>query len=128
MLIYSVNNNSFWLIHHGNSGFVGENSFNFIYNYIPLIDSDVFKIALVILFLFFFTLSSGISIKKIFPYLASLFEKVFKKNKINEEKIEENSNQYPVNKDDQNPSSYKQQSFLFKKIDEKKEEPMNYHL
>ena len=31
LLIYIVNNNSFWLIHHGNAGFVGEKGFNLIY-------------------------------------------------------------------------------------------------
>ena len=37
LLIYIVNNNSFWLVHHGNSGFVGEKSFNLIYKYIPFL-------------------------------------------------------------------------------------------
>ena len=53
LLIYIVNNNSFWLIHHGNSGFVGEKGFNLIYKYLPLIESDFSKIALIILFSFF---------------------------------------------------------------------------
>ena len=34
LLIYIVNNNSFWLIYHGNSGFVGEKGFDLIYKYI----------------------------------------------------------------------------------------------
>ena len=33
LLVYIFNNNSFWLIHHGNAGFVGEKSFNLIYKY-----------------------------------------------------------------------------------------------
>ena len=53
LLIYTVNNNSFWLIHHGNAGFVGEKSFNFIYKYLPLIENDFSKLALIILFLEF---------------------------------------------------------------------------
>ena len=65
-IIYIVNNNSFWLIHHGNAGFVGEKSFNLIYKYIPLIENDFSKISLIILFLFFFILSSGLNLKKYF--------------------------------------------------------------
>jgi len=119
LLIYIVNNNSFWLIHHGNAGFVGEKGFNLIYKYLPLIENDFSKIALIILFLFFFILSSGINIKKIFPYFFSLFRS-FIKNKVSEEKIEESDSHYDLNRDKEGTSLYKQQSFSFQKIDEKK--------
>ena len=75
LLVYIFNNNSFWLIHHGNAGFVGEKSFNLIYKYFPIIESDFSKIALIILFLLFFSLSSGINFTKIFVNFSSLFRK-----------------------------------------------------
>ena len=99
MLIYIVNNNSFWLIHHGNAGFVGEKGFNLIYKYLPLIENDFSKIALIILFLFFSFLSSGINIKKIFPYFFLYLEIFLKRNKVNEEKIEESDSHYNFDKD-----------------------------
>ena len=119
LLIYTVNNNSFWLIHHGNAGFVGEKSFNFIYKYLPLIENDFSKLALIILFLFFFFLGSGIEAKRIFPNFFSLFKNLFKKKKI-EEKIEEHGNQYALDKGKEETGLYKQQSFSFQKGDEKK--------
>jgi len=119
LLIYTVNNNSFWLIHHGNAGFVGEKSFNFIYKYLPLIENDFSKLALIILFLFFFFLGSGIEAKRIFPNFFSLFKNLFKKKKI-EEKIEEHDNQYALDKGKEETGLYKQQSFSFQKGDEKK--------
>ena len=115
LLIYTVNNNSFWLIHHGNAGFVGEKSFNFIYKYLPLIENDFSKLALIILFLFFFFLGSGIEAKRIFPNFFSLFKNLFKKKK-----IEEHDNQYALNKGKEETGLYKQQSFSFQKGDEKK--------
>ncbi len=39
LFIYSSYNNSFWLIDNGNSGFVGEKSFNFIYDFFPIIEN-----------------------------------------------------------------------------------------
>jgi len=120
LLIYIVNNNSFWLIHHGNAGFVGERGFNLIYKYLPLIENDFSKIVLITLFLLFFILSSGINIKKIFPYFFSLFGSLFKNNKINEEKIEEADSHYNLGKDKEQADLYKQQSFSFQKVNEKK--------
>ena len=38
LFIYSSYNNSFWLIDNGNSGFVGEKSFNFIYKEDTLVE------------------------------------------------------------------------------------------
>ena len=128
LLIYIVNNNSFWLIHHGNSGFVGEKGFNLIYKYLPLIESDLSKIALIILFSFFFLLSSGINIKKIFPYFFSLFGNLLKRNKVNEEKIEESDSHYNFDKDKEQTDSYKQQSFSFQKAKTDQKKPGNYKL
>ncbi len=66
LLIYSVNNNSFWLIHHGNAGFVGEKSYNFIYKFLPFIENDLSIISLLILFLLFFIFSLGFRFKEYF--------------------------------------------------------------
>ena len=83
LFIYIFNNNSFWLIHHGNAGFVGEKSFNLIYDYFPVIENNISKFTLIILFFTFFVLSSGINYKKI---LIFIYKKVVggltKKNEI----------------------------------------------
>ena len=116
LLIYTINNNSFWLIYHGNAGFVGEKGFNLIYKYLPLIENDLFKIALIILTLFFFILSSGINVKKIFPYIFSLFANIFKRNKVSREKIDDSDDYHDLNKNKEGTDLYKQQSFSFQKI------------
>ena len=58
-------NNSFWLIDNGNSGFVGELVYNFIYQHIPIIENKYSSFILIILTVIFFTLSSDINLKKI---------------------------------------------------------------
>ena len=42
-------NNSFWLLDNGNSGFVGELIYNFIYQYTPLIENQYTSFALIAL-------------------------------------------------------------------------------
>ena len=127
LLIYIVNNNSFWLIYHGNAGFVGEKSYNLIYKYIPLIEKDLSKVTLIILFLLFFILGSGINLKKIFPYFFSLFYALFKKKQSNNQRENQDSeSEYNLNKDDGTSTLDKQQSFSFQKIDEKNS--MDYKL
>ena len=114
LLIYIVNNNSFWLIYHGNAGFVGEKSYNLIYKYIPLIEKDLSKVTLIILFLLFFILGSGINLKKIFPYFFSLFYALFKKKQSNDQRENQDSeSEYNLNKDDGTSTLDKQQSFSF---------------
>ena len=120
LLVYIVNNNSFWLIHYGNAGFVGEKSFGLIYKYVPLIEKDFSKIILIILFSFFFILSSGINIKKIIIKIFSLLGKIFSKKVTAKEKIDSVSSDYSVQKDQENLNLNKQQSFSFQKVIEKK--------
>ncbi len=102
-------NNSFWLLDNGNSGFVGEIIYNFIYQYTPVIEYQYTSFTLVALTILFFVLSSEISFKKIFLILFSLFSS--KKNKdidnISSELITEN-------KIDEEKKEI-QQSFLFSK-------------
>ena len=66
LFIYITNNNSFWLVDNGNSGLVGEQSFNFINKFLPAIENNFFKSALLLLTLSFFVLGSGINLKKIY--------------------------------------------------------------
>ena len=45
----------FWLIDNGNSGFIGEKIFNFIYSFIPIIENDLSKtLFLLVTVVFFF--------------------------------------------------------------------------
>ena len=67
--------NSFWLSDNGNSGFVGEISYNLIYRYFPLIESSYSKIVLPIITLVLFIYASKINIKKVFIIIFSLFKK-----------------------------------------------------
>ena len=126
LLIYIVNNNSFWLIYHGNSGFVGEKGFNLIYKYIPLVEKDFFKLTLIFLFLIFFTLSSGINIKKTTSSFFNFFNRFINKVDISETKNDVAETQYNLDKNEDSSSLNKQQSFSFQKTDEKRSS--NYKL
>ena len=103
LFVYQTNNNSFWLIDNGNSGFVGESIFNLFENYIPFIENNILKIILLFFTLTFFILASGIN-------LSEILKKILKnKNKSNQ--IEN----YDIT--DNEPSEglkAKQQSFSFK--------------
>ena len=76
IFIYLTFNNSFWLIDNGNSGFVGEISYNFISNIAPWIDNEYSLFALFFLTLVFFIFSSDLNIKKI---IVQIFRFLFKK-------------------------------------------------
>ncbi len=76
IFIYLTFNNSFWLIDNGNSGFVGEISYNFISNIAPWIDNEYSLFALFFLTLVFFIFSSDLNIKKI---IVQIFRSLFKK-------------------------------------------------
>ena len=61
--LYIFNNNSFWLVDNGNSGFVGQTFYNLIYNYFPIVESQYTSYGLIVLTIVFFILGSNISIK-----------------------------------------------------------------
>ena len=109
--VYVTFNNSFWLVDNGNSGFVGKASYNFIYNYFPIIDSEYSPIGLVLLTLILFIFASGINLQIITSFtLKSLF-RLFKTK---------NSNIMSENKDENFQNEIKmseipQQSFTFEK-------------
>ena len=118
LFIYITNNNSFWLVDNGNSGLVGEQSFNFINKFLPAIENNFFKSALLLLTLFFFVLGSGINLKKIciniFYFLKGLFKKNSRKEILNNDSGAEISN----TNDSSTP--IKQQSFSFKNFNDNK--------
>ena len=81
IFIYLTFNNSFWLIDNGNSGFVGEVSYNFISNIAPWINSQYSLFALFFLTLIFFILSSDLNVKKIIVQIFKSFLSLFKNKK-----------------------------------------------
>ena len=83
LFIYLTNNNSFWLIDNGNSGFLGEKSFYFLNKFYPILENQLSKIGIFLLACTFFILGSGINIKKI-------LEKIFIRK--NSEKISVENN------------------------------------
>ena len=104
LFIYLTNNNSFWLIDNGNSGFMGEQSFNIINKFAPLIDKDFVKVFILLFTLLFFVLGSGINLRKI-------FEKFFlKKNRNEFSDITSDTESVDVINE---PEENKQQSFSF---------------
>ena len=111
LFIYLTNNNSFWLIDNGNSGFLGKQNFYFINKFYPILENDLSKIGILLLAFVFFTLSSGISIKKI-------SKKIFK-SKNGQNVLVENNDTEIVN-DTKEPLQTKQQSFSFKNLSEDK--------
>ncbi len=111
LFIYLTNNNSFWLIDNGNSGFMGEQSFNIINKFAPLIDKDFVKVFILLFTLLFFVLGSGINLRKI-------FEKLFlKKNRNEFSDVTSDTESVDVINE---PEENKQQSFSFKNLEGKK--------
>ncbi len=102
-------NNSFWLLDNGNSGFIGELIYNFIYQYTPLIENQYTSFALIGLTILFFILSSDINFKKIVSRLFS-----FSSNKRNEV-VENESNEVITENILNDEKKDTQQSFFFAK-------------
>ncbi len=102
-------NNSFWLLDNGNSGFIGELIYNFIYQYTPLIENQYTSFALIALTILFFILSSDINFKKIVSRLFS-----FSSNKRNEV-VENESNEVMTESILNDEKKETQQSFFFAK-------------
>ncbi len=79
IFIYLTFNNSFWLIDNGNSGFVGEISYNFISSVAPWINNKYSLFGIFFLTLVFFILSSDLNINKIIIQIFKSFLSLFKK-------------------------------------------------
>ena len=60
VFIYTVFNNSFWLIDNGNSGFVGHALYNWVSSFFTNINNDYIVFVSITLGLFFFILASNI--------------------------------------------------------------------
>ena len=76
--IYIIFNNSFWLIDHGNSGFVGQTFYNWILTFLPDLNNEYFIFIFIVLSAVFFVLASNINMKY-FWLLVLTFLKIFKK-------------------------------------------------
>ena len=118
LFIYITNNNSFWLIDNGNSGSVGEQSFNFINKFLPVIENNFFKSALLLLTLSFFILGSGINLKKICINIFYFLKGLLKKN--NNKEILNNDSRAEIPNINDSSTPIKQQSFSFKNFNDNK--------
>ncbi len=83
VFVYITFNNSFWLIDNGNSGFVGEISYNFINNFAPWVNNIYSVSVLFLLTVIFFILSSDLNIKDITLKISKHFLNAFSKKEIN---------------------------------------------
>jgi len=118
LFIYITNNNSFWLVDNGNSGLVGEQSFNFINKFLPVIENNFFKSALLLLTLSFFILGSGINLKKICINIFYFLKGLLKKN--NNKEILNNDSRAEISNTNDSSTPIKQQSFSFKNFNDNK--------
>ncbi len=82
VFIYLTFNNSFWLIDNGNSGFVGEISYNFINNYAPWVSTKYSISVLFLLTFIFFVLSSDLNIQNILKRILKAFLSIFQKKEV----------------------------------------------
>ena len=115
LFIYSSYNNSFWLIDNGNSGFVGEKTFNFIVSFVPVIENNFFRFIFLFIAICFFVLGSSISLKKILGYA---FKKNFSKN--NDKEVTLKDENQELVQENISLGQTKQQSFSFKNFDSNK--------
>ena len=79
IFIYLTFNNSFWLIDNGNSGFVGEISYNFINNLTTWVNNKYFIFIIFFFTIIFFIFSSGLNVKNIMARTLQLILSIFKK-------------------------------------------------
>ena len=117
VFIYLTFNNSFWLIDNGNSGFVGEITYNFLYDWAPWIENiySVYSLLLITLVLFLF--SADISLIGLISWFVSLF----KKNSI--DNVQQNLS--TINFSEKNEIEEKpQQSLLFDTENDVQKEPV----
>ena len=120
IFIYLNYNNSFWLIDNGNSGFLGQIAYSYIYEQFPVIENHYTSFVLFFFTFTFFILASDLNLNKIFLYIFNLR----KKNK--ESFFEKNNNEFL---EIENNAELKkpQQTFVFDKL-EKKESVKNQRI
>ncbi len=106
---YSTSNNSFWLIDNGNSGFLGELIYSFMYKHVPFLENEYTSFILILFTAIFFILSSDINLKKLIYFL------FFRASKKKENQISLNENEVITNDEIVIEKKENQQSFLFTK-------------
>jgi len=107
IFVYLTFNNSFWLIDNGNSGFVGEISYNFINDKAPWINNEYSIFVLFFLTLIIFIFSSDLNLKKI---ILETFYFFFKKKEENTTHVNLSSDK---TEDEVSLTEKPQQSFIF---------------
>tara|TARA_A100001011_G_scaffold271062_1_gene280303 strand:+ start:1898 stop:3982 length:2085 start_codon:yes stop_codon:yes gene_type:complete len=115
--VYLTFNTSFWLIDNGNSGFVGELTFNLINNHLPAIQDKYLELFLIIFTFIFFLISSEINLKQIVLnfYIIILRVAKSKKSSIIASRQELNNDNNELNVEIERP----QQSFVFESEEKK---------
>ena len=91
LFIYRSYNNSFWLIDHGNSGFLGQIIFNQIINILPILNHVYFNFSFLVLGIIFFILASNINFKY---FLTFYKKKSYLNNQFDEDKIHYDKSTY----------------------------------
>ena len=121
--IYLTFNNSFWLIDNGNSGFVGEISYNFINKVIPWINSKYSLFILFFLTIIFFIFSSDLNINNLLIKTNKIIFSFFKRKERIEDSVIASNNE---TNEEETLLKKPQQSFLFENT--KKEIKVTGHL
>ena len=111
LFIYLTNNNSFWLIDNGNSGFLGEKSYYFINKFYPILENQISIAGIFLLACIFFILGSGINVKKILKRILT---------KKDSQQVSVENNDFDTVNETKVSSEVKQQSFSFKNISSSK--------
>tara|TARA_Y100001970_G_scaffold215154_1_gene263134 strand:- start:2916 stop:4970 length:2055 start_codon:yes stop_codon:yes gene_type:complete len=111
LFIYLTNNNSFWLIDNGNSGFLGEKSYYFINKFYPILENQISIAGIFLLTCIFFILGSGINVKKILKRILT---------KKDDQQVSVENNDFDTVNETKVSSEVKQQSFSFKNISSSK--------
>ena len=117
VFIYILFNNSFWLIDHGNSGFVGQMFYNWFVNFLPNINNEYIVFICIVLSLIFFILASNIN-TRYFTFIFKSFFKIFKKNNNLNTESEPFVNQANDSMENDNLTNVSQQNFSFEKTNE----------
>ena len=120
IFIFLTFNNSFWLIDNGNSGFVGEISYNFVSKFVPWVNNQYFLFILFFLTLVFFILSSDINMKSFTSKIKSYFLSIFKKKEATSH--EDLSTGTEIGDEDVSTIEKPQQSFMFERETKKNNE------
>jgi S-DNA-T family DNA segregation ATPase FtsK/SpoIIIE len=117
VFIFLTFNNSFWLIDNGNSGFIGEILYNWLFNFLPNINNKYFTFIFLFLGLFFFILASNINIRYFWIFFKNVFAIIRKKEKLNTRLVQDDIKIENLIENNQLGST-NQQTFSFSKTKE----------